>query len=560
MTFYLTKKTPRKIGYVFILISFSENTHAEISVPDSGTIVKQLSPEQFSQNTQAAQQHFDSDASQQNYSQDQTPIWVGKVEIEGNQKIDTKILHELVKHLENKNNVLANLQMGVASITQYYKKQGYFLAKAYLPKQKLDRGILVIKILEGQLDNIILNNQSHIKNSVIGRYTNRIPKQQALEQQRSNQTLLHLSDLSGIGPIQANLQAGKQIGQTDLILDIAGQKQFQGRVGFDNAGSTYTGKYRLSGYVEGNSMMGYGEKISAQLLGSNQDLISGNLNAQFPIMGNGLWIGGGYSLTQYELGEQFKLLDAKGNSENYNLNFTYPLIRSQKTNLNLKLQLEKRRLFDEIVVTDTQTSKHTQASRIALNFSRTDEWGIGNAKGGINQLELLATLGSLNIKSPTALNIDILSAKTQGSFNKYEIKFARQQRLTQYSWLTGELYGQLASKNLDSSEKFSFNQMRAYPSAEGLGDQGWGASINFYYQLKPFLNMYLFQDIGQIQQNKNQYLTEKNTRFLGGTGVGFGGGYQNFDYNATLGWRDTSAARSDKDKNPRLLFQVGWRF
>ncbi|WP_336954666.1 ShlB/FhaC/HecB family hemolysin secretion/activation protein [Acinetobacter sp. AS167] len=560
MTFYLTKKTPRKIGYVFILISFSENTHAEISVPDSGTIVKQLSPEQFSQNTQAAQQYFDSDASQQNYSQDQTPIWVGKVEIEGNQKIDTKVLHELVKHLENKNNVLADLQMGVASITQYYKKQGYFLAKAYLPKQKLVRGILVIKVLEGQLDNIILNNQSHIKNSVIGRYTNRIPKQQALEQQRSNQILLHLSDLSGIGPIQANLQAGKQIGQTDLILDIAGQKQFQGRVGFDNAGSTYTGKYRLSGYVEGNSMMGYGEKISAQLLGSNQDLISGNLNAQFPIMGNGLWIGGGYSLTQYELGEQFKLLDAKGNSENYNLNFTYPLIRSQKTNLNLKLQLEKRRLFDEIVVTDTQTSKHTQASRIALNFSRTDEWGIGDAKGGINQLELLTTLGSLNIKSPTALNIDSLSAKTQGSFNKHEIKFARQQRLTQYSWLTGEFYGQLASKNLDSSEKFSFNQMRAYPSAEGLGDQGWGASINFYYQLKPFLNMYLFQDIGQIQQNKNQYLTEKNTRFLGGTGVGFGGGYQNFDYNATLGWRDTSAARSDKDKNPRLLFQVGWRF
>lgn len=567
MTFYLNKKTrsnniktSRKIGYFFILISFSTNIHAEISVPDSGTIVKQLSPEPFSQNTQADQQYFDSDASQQNYSQDKTPIWVGKVEIEGNQQIDTKILHELVKHLENKNNVLADLQMGVASITQYYKKQGYFLAKAYLPKQKLDRGILVIKILEGQLDNIILNNQSHIKNSVIGRYTNRIPKQQALEQQRSNQTLLHLSDLSGIGPIQANLQAGKQIGQTDLILDIAGQKQFQGRVGFDNAGSTYTGKYRLSGYVEGNSMMGYGEKISAQLLGSNQDLISGNLNAQFPIMGNGLWIGGGYSLTQYELGEQFKLLDAKGNSENYNLNFTYPLIRSQKTNLNLKLQLEKRRLFDEIVVTDTQTSKHTQASRITLNFSRTDEWGIGNAKGGINQLELLATLGSLNIKSPTALNIDSLSAKTQGSFNKYEIKFARQQRLTQYSWLTGELYGQLASKNLDSSEKFSFNQMRAYPSAEGLGDQGWGASINFYYQLKPFLNMYLFQDIGQIQQNKNQYLTEKNTRFLGGTGVGFGGGYQNFDYNATLGWRDTSAARSDKDKNPRLLFQVGWRF
>lgn len=554
------RRVSSKNSYILILLGFSFITHAEISVPDSGTIVKQLIPESLSRGSKVDQQYFDSNTTQQNYSQDQTSIWVAKVELEGNQKIETVILHDLVKHLENKNNILADLQMATDKITQYYKDKGYFLAKAYLPKQKMDNGILRIQILEGRLDQIFLKNHSSVNHHVINRYLKKIPKQQALERERSNQALLYLSDLSGIGVIQANLQAGNDIGQTDLILDISGQKLFQGRVGLDNAGSTYTGKYRVSGYIESQSIMGYGERISAQLLTSNQDIISGNLNAQFPITGNGLWLGGSYSRTQYELGEQFKILDAKGTSSNYNLNLSYPLIRTQRTNLNAKLQLEKRKLFDEIAATDAQTSKQIQASRLALNFNRTDDWGIREIKGGMNQIELITTFGNLNIQSPTALNIDSMSAKTQGSYYKYELKLTRQQRLTQSSWLTSEVYGQLASKNLDSSEKFSFNQMRAYPSAEGLGDQGWGSTVSFYYQLKPFLNTYLFQDVGKIQQNKNPYLTDKNTRYLGSTGIGFGGAYRDFDYNATVAWRDTPSANSDQDRNPRVLLQVGWRF
>ena len=567
MKFYFNKKTGKSnlkslfvVQNVCILLGISSFTHAEVVIPDSGTITKQLRPEPFKQDSKTDQQYFGVDAMQQNYSQDQTPIWVTKVQIEGNHQIKAELLYDLVHHLENKNNVLADLQLATDQITQFYKKQGYFLAKAYLPKQKLENGTLIIKVLEGRLGQVILNNQSNIKDKIIYRYTNQIPVDQALQQQQANRTLLLISDVSGVGQIQANLQAGEQIGQTDLVLDVLGQKALSGRVGVDNVGSSYTGQYRFSGYLESNGFMGYGEKLSAQMLSSDQDLVSGSLNMQFPIAGNGLWIGSGYSRTEYELGKQFKLLEAKGTSDNYNLNLIYPLIRSQKANLNLKLLLEKRKLFDEIAVTDTQTLKRIDATRIALNFTRVDEWGVGNTRGGMNQLEFITTVGNLNIQSPSALNIDRLSAQSQGSFNKYELKLSRQQRLATSSWFVGELYGQLASKNLDSAEKFSFHQMRAYPAAEGLGDQGWGASMSFYYQLTPSINTYLFQDVGKIQQNKNPYLNEKNSRCLGSTGIGFGGGYQRFDYNTTIAWRDTSIAKSDIDRNPRLSFQLGWRF
>jgi len=277
--------------YAFLGISFF--THAEVVIPDSGTITKQLSQKSFKPDVKADQKYFDVDITQQNYSRDQTPIWVAKVQIEGNHQIKTELLYDLVHHLENKNNVLADLQLVTDEITHYYKKQGYFLAKAYLPKQKLENGVLIIRILEGQLGKVILNNQSSIQDEIIYRYTSRIPVNQALQQQQANKTLLLISDVPSVGQIQANLQAGEQIGQTDLVLDILGQKAISGRVGVDNGGSSYTGQYRFSGYLESNGFIGYGEKISAQILSSDQNLVLGSINAQFPISGNGLSLGGG---------------------------------------------------------------------------------------------------------------------------------------------------------------------------------------------------------------------------------------------------------------------------
>lgn len=87
-----------------------------------------------------------------------------------------------------------------------------------------------------------------------------------------------------------------------------------------------------------------------------------------------------------------------------------------------------------------------------------------------------------------------------------------------------------------------------------------GASINYYYQFLPFINTFLFHDIGHIQQNKNAYLNEKNSRSLASTGIGLAGSYQHWDYNTTLAWRNTSAAKSDTDRSPRFAFQIGWQF
>ncbi len=529
-------------------------------LPDAGTVLQEVPRVQPQPEPPHDPAFFNPADDGQQYSDDPTPILVREVQIQGNTVFAADTLQALVAGLENQTSTLSDLQRATAQITQYYRQHGYFLARAYLPRQQLTDGRLTIQVLEGNLGQVLLDNSSRVNDQTLRRFTTQIPSNQPLQETTANRALLLVSDLPGIAGVQASLQAGQHTGQTELALTTLAGRPVQGRIGLDNYGSSYTGQYRLSGYLEANSLLGYGEQLSAQVMGSNQHLISGGITVQLPVSGQGLMLGAAISRTEYELGKQFAILDARGKSDNYNLSLNYPVIRRQDTNFNLKALLEYRKLWDEIAVTQTETDKHAQVGRLQLNYSQRDQWGFSVLKGGLNQIALTTSLGQLEIESPSALNIDRLSARTHGSFQKLELSVSRQQILANRLTGTAQLYGQLASKNLDSSEKFSFSPMRAYPSAEGLGDEGWGASVNIYYQLLPYLNAYVFKDLGQSFQNKDQYIDEKNRRYLANTGIGFGGGYGQLDYNASIAWRNTGAARSDDDKNPRVLIQAGWRF
>jgi hemolysin activation/secretion protein len=562
----LQPKTNLK-NHIVILASLLVSTcpihqaYAELALPDAGTVIKELPNLQpDSNNNQRDQNFFQQTPEQHNFSQDQTPIFVRSITLQGNTIFDTQRLHTLVKSIENKNNTLADLQRATQGITQFYHQHGYFLARAYLPKQQMDQGILTINILEGTLGQVSLHNQSKVKNATLQQHLKHIPLNEPFKDVAANKVLLLISDLSGIGEVQASLQAGELTGQTQLNVNIAPAPLFRGRIGFDNQGSTYTGQYRLSSYIESHSLLGYGEKISAQLLSSNQDLLSGNLSGQIPLLGNGLTLGASVGRTQYQLGKQFSILDAQGTSENINVNLGYPVIRSQNLNAHLNLNLDYRKLSDEIAATETKTDKNASISRINLSIEQRDHYGLGKVRGGLNQLDVTISTGKLDIQSPSALRIDQFSAKTHGSFQKYEFSLGRQQSLSEHMSASVQFYGQLSSKNLDSSEKFSFRQMRAYPASEGLGDQGWGSSLNLYYQINPAMNLYLFQDAGKTFENKKAYLQEKNSRYLASTGIGFTGSNKQFMYNTTIGWRNTGVAVNDRDKNPRILAQIGWLF
>jgi hemolysin activation/secretion protein len=185
-----------------------------------------------------------------------------------------------------------------------------------------------------------------------------------------------------------------------------------------------------------------------------------------------------------------------------------------------------------------------------------------------------ATLGwgDVNQNDAAALTTDQGARRVEGSFAKLGYNLGLIQTLSQRWSLNASLRGQYAGKNLDSSERMSLGGnagIRAYPGAEGTGDQGWQGSVNFNYQASGTLTTRLFYDVGQIWVNKREYVgwnaatpNLANRYDLQGVGLGFDwrfvpGATLALNLAAPLGNNPSADARGN-DSDARRRSVRGW--
>ena len=440
-----------------------------------------------------------------------------------------------------------------------YRQAGYLVARAYLPQQKLEGGALTIAVLEGKLADIKVSNSSRLMTDKVQAFLNQIDRQSPPRSSDVDRAVLLLGDVPGTGPVDAKLAAGAAVGETVLNVGVAAAPAVNGRVELDNFGGLYTGRTRLGASVNGNSLLGYGERFSGRLLVSNGDLLSGRIGAEAPLGSNGLTANAGLSRTTYELGDVFKELDATGRSDSLEMGLRYPLIRSSASNVYASFNAEKRDLRDEVRSTGTQTDKSANVATLGLN----GDWRDSLLGGGITLASLGLTSGKLDIDSQDAAELDAVAAKTAGSYSKWAWSLERQQAIAKGITFSASLRGQQASKNLDSSEKFSLGGpggVRAYASGEASGDEGWLANLELRYALNNMVGFSVFHDTGRTSVNAKPYQDAANTLKRSGSGVGVQGDYGSFDWRVIFAWRGSEEATGEPDKKLRVWAQAGWRF
>lgn len=492
-------------------------------------------------------------------AQAEPAIAIKTVRITGSTVFTEAQLLALVPELAGSSQTLSQLQQAAARISRHYRAAGYLVARAYLPQQKLEDGALTIAVVEGQLAGVKVSNSSRLMSEKVEAFLAQIPRDTPPQGDSVNRAVLLLGDVPGVGAVNARLAAGEQVGQTVLNVDAGAAPLAHGRLEVDNFGGLYTGRYRLGGSLNLNSALGWGERFSARLLASNGSLVSGRLAAQLPLGSNGLSASAALGRTTYELGDVFKELDAGGRSDTVELSLRYPLLRSTTANVYAQLGVETRDLRDEVRSTDTQTDKQADVS--SLNLS--GDWRDGWLGGGLTQASLGYSGGKLKIDSADAAELDAVAAKTAGSYNKWNWSLSRQQMVAKGVSFNASLRGQTASKNLDSSEKFSLGGpggVRAYASGEASGDEGWLASLELRYGITPTLSASIFHDAGRTTVNARPYLDSPNTLKRSGTGVGLQGNYSAIDWSLIFAWRGSQEGTAEADKKLRVWAQAGWRF
>src|SRR5450830_503792 len=201
----------------------------------------------------------------------------------GNTAISEDVLQTTVADSLNKSLNFGELIGLVDKVEAVYKKAGYFLAQAYIPPQKIKDGIIEITIAEGRLGEVRLEGESRIKPEIVYGYLDRLPKGSAIKLTDIERQVLLINDLTG-SHVTLDLQASETPNSTDVIIAQKADPLFTGRVEVNNYGLPATGQNRIGIYLNANSPLHLGDRLSGNLLRSdNGDLVSYGLNYDLPV-------------------------------------------------------------------------------------------------------------------------------------------------------------------------------------------------------------------------------------------------------------------------------------
>ena len=457
---------------------------------------------------------------------------------------------------------LAGLRGLTERISAHYRAAGYPFARAVLPPQALGSGQLRIEVVEGRYGKVAASGDAQLASSAQG-YLSALRPGEAIEGTQLERATLVLDDLPGV-KVAPIIRPGQELGTGDLDVQVSRARAISGDVGIDNHGNRYTGEHRLRANLQWDSPFLLGDQVTVRSLLSEENMWLGSLGYSLPVGTSGLRAQVSYARTSYELGKEFASLDATGTADVASVGLTYPLRRSQRSNLTLGVSLQHKKLHDEQGAAASDNRKLSNSLPLSLQFDHRDTFG----GGGITYGTAVYTRGNLMLDAGLKAS-DVSSRQdTRGSFNKLNLDVARVQALPAGFSLFGRFSGQWADQNLDSSESFSLGGaygVRAFPSGEGNGDAGWLMQAEVRYSMGDFMP-YVFHDNGRVDINARASrivpAVTDNRRSVAGGGVGLRYLRDTWNADVNVAWR-TQGGKSQSDtvdRNPRVWFTLSYAF
>jgi hemolysin activation/secretion protein len=276
------------------------------------------------------------------------PFLVRSIQILGNKKIDTATLHALVADAEGASLTIAQLEKVIFRITEYYNSHGFPLARAIIPAQTIEGGVVKIQIIISRYGKISISNQSRVGDGVLISTLSDLKPDELIEQAGLDRALLLLSDLPGV-QINTTVTPGAAAGTSDLKVTATSAPSVTGSVVTDNYGNSFTGSYRVGATVNIANPMGLknSDNLSVSVLSSGVGMNYARVGYESVVNGNGMRLGGAVSALRYVLGGDVASSDASGTAQVASLWLKQPLVRSRDTNVYAQLQYDGLALKDK---------------------------------------------------------------------------------------------------------------------------------------------------------------------------------------------------------------------
>lgn len=478
-------------------------------------------------------------------------VLVKAVRLEGVHLVDEHELQDKLAPSLGKAYSLQQLQTLVDVVTAFYAERG-LVVQAYLPAQTIQEdGIVVIQVLEAKLGAVTVDNikqEARLSNEKAARYiTEQLAVGQPLNAKAASKGLALLNELPGI-KAQMALEAGGKDGETNVHLDIKRTSLFDARIETKNAGSRSTGVSQAAISASLNGPAKIGDQAAFYGLysqGSSFNQIAYSL----PIGYRGLRLGMTANYLEYENIGSYKTNGGYGHASTLGTNISYPLKRSQATNVNLLAAYDYKSYTNRNMATDTINSRY-DIQDISLGFNANHYDGF--LGGGLTTLTSNVVFGHFHVNTDTPSTFLVGEDGRRyvpSDFQKITFNASRIQVIPlDGTQLNINVSGQVSDDNLNSAEQFYLGGpygVRAYPVAQGNGSQGMLASFELQKRLPYNLTGIAFFDAGTVQQYKDHGIyrelkgnTDANNSYeLYGAGFGLKWNSGHWNLSSVVAWK-----------------------
>lgn len=430
-------------------------------------------------------------------------ILVNGFRITGATLVPVEELQDQIKSVIGRELTFLELRAVAEGLIAYYAQKGY-LAKAIVPPQDVENGIILIEIIEGERGSLNINNSGkRAKNDrVKGFVDHRLSEGQPMNLSALGEAVNLLNEQPGV-EVKSTLKPGAESGRTDLIMTVADKPLATFNAALSNNGSRGTGEAQVITGVALQNPTGMFDQAAllftktegSKFLMGDYSLAVGNSGLRMGVSSSRML----YKVTQDSLSAS----EAHGTATTFGINTNYPIYRQTEYALTFTGNLDTKKLEDYTVAGNTGDRRVNTAT---LGFSGKRQDNLGG--GGETGFSLAYVRGHSDENNQAAIATDRASRDALGSFSKVKYTLVRQQKMTGTLSLEANMRGQFAFDNLDSSERFSLggsDGVRAYPTGEGGGDDGWLVSLNLVQQFSGTLQGTLFLDAGGLRVNHNTW-------------------------------------------------------
>ena len=332
---------------------------------------------------------------------------------------------------------LATIWLIAGQITQRYQDKGYFLSRAYVPAQEIDNGTVTIKVVEGTIAKVDIEDEVLAKRSLIQKLINRMKAQQPVSAYDLESFMLQMNALPGekfrafVEPIE-----GAEAGVTRLSLRSI-EEAGKGSVSVDNSGSRFLGPYQATVTYQDSFLPLQQTTLSALTSMPTDELKYAAFRHAVPIYPD--WkveLFGSYITAKP--GASLAPNDIKSNSVELGIGVHWQPIRQRQENLTLSLELTGKNTNGDILSDTPLTRDRIRTARGRLSYDTNDSWN------GYNYLTFTVHQGLGRLGASKEGDVNLSRAEAEPDFTTAKLNYTRQQAIYSNFMADGQLSGQLA--------------------------------------------------------------------------------------------------------------------